>query len=161
MTIKNILKDAFKSLAILAAITMVSCGNAQAGASEVAVEEDTAVDPNNGKAPFEIKDGMIFNENIPVVVDFYADWCGPCRQYAPVFHEIANKYAQSACFVSLNIEEYPQLQKTYRIESIPATVFIMPGGGVLGKEVGILTPQRLQELVDQLVATSAGIDMQL
>lgn len=150
---------------IAALAAMASCGNAKAEASEEeAMADDNVaayVDPDNEKLPFEIRDNVIFNENVPVVVDFYADWCKPCKAYAPIFHEVAEKYGNAACFVSLNTEEYPNLCETYQITAIPATVFIMPGGSLLGKEEGILSAERLQSLVDQLVATSAGIDMEV
>ena len=118
-------------------------------------------DPLANNPAFKIVDNAIFNENVPVVVDFYADWCGPCKQYAPTFHAVAEKYDQGACFVSINVDDYPELAKTYEVSSIPATVFIQPGGGVLGKEVGVITETQLTSWVNQLLATSAGDDMEI
>lgn len=146
-------------------IALAACGNAK---QEVATKEAEAdqemaeyVNPADEKLPFEIRDNVIFNENVPVVVDFYADWCNPCKKYAPTFHEVAEKYANSACFVSLNVDEYPALADSYEVKSIPCTVFIMPGGALLGKELGILSADNLETLVNQLIATSAGADMEI
>lgn len=138
-----------------------SCGkaNAEASVADEAVAEE--VNPANEKQPYEIKDNVFFNENTPLVVDFYADWCGPCKAYAPTFDAIAEKYAESACFVRIDADQYPDLCKTYEVSSIPTTLFIMPGGGLLGKESGILSPEQLETYVNQLIATSAGVDMEI
>lgn len=162
-------KKLFLGFLAFTLLLTAGCANSRAEAADeaVAAGEDpmdgvaAAVDPAGDKAPFEIRDNMIFNENVPVVVDFYADWCGPCKQYAPVFHAVADKYAEAACFVSLNADEYPDLCKTYGISSIPTTLFLLPGGEPMGKETGVLTESTLEMYVNQLVATSAGVDMEL
>lgn len=140
---------------------IVSCRNVNKEASEADNVVAEAVDPDNEKNPFEIKDNVIFNENVPVVVDFYADWCGPCKQYSPIFQKIAEKYGEAACFVSINIDEYSDLSKTYEISSIPSTVFIMPGGNVLDKLTGVIPADTLETLVNQFLATCAGADMEI
>lgn len=153
------------ALLVASVLAGTACSNtAKESANEVSAADEAVaqeVDPASGKQPFEIRDNVIFNENVPVVVDFYADWCGPCKQYAPVFHEVAEKYQDAACFVSFNVDNYPELAKSYEIESIPATVFIIPGGSVLGKEVGIIPLDKLETLVNQFIATSAGADMEI
>lgn len=113
------------------------------------------------KPPYEIKDDIIYSENMPVVVDFYATWCGPCKKYSPIFKEVASKYEGSAIFLSLDAEQYPGLSKTYGISAYPTTVFIMAGGGVLGKEVGLLDASKLEMFVNQLLASSDGAGMEL
>lgn len=161
---KKMIRNAL--LAILG-LAVVSCSNTKAESADASVAEETdagiaeVIDPANEKLPFEIRDNFIYNENVPVVVDFYADWCGPCKTYAPTFEAVAEKFQADAFFVSLNADEYPNLCNTYEINSIPTTLFIMPGGSVMGKEVGVLTMQQLEMYVNQLIETSAGIDMEL
>ena len=145
----------------VAVMMIASCANSAKDAAKADQEVAEAVDPADVKMPFEIKDNIIFNENVPVVVDFYATWCPPCKQYAPTFEAVAEKYEGSVCFVSLDTEEYPELCKTYEIEAIPTTVFIMPGGSVLGKETGALPMEELEAFVNQLINTSAGADMEI
>lgn len=135
----------------------------QAQEAEMAESEEvnTAVytgDPRNNPN-FKIVDGAIITDNLPVVVDFYADWCGPCKQYSPIFHEVASQYNRSAIFVSINVDDYKEIADNYEITSIPTTVFIQPGGGVLGKETGILEIDNLTAYVNQLIATSIGDQM--
>lgn len=155
------MKRIFRTMLIAAAIPFcIACGNT-AKTPQEKIEENAEKAINAEKLPFEIKDNVIFNENVPVVVDFYATWCPPCKQYAPTFEAVAEKYEGSVCFVSLNTEEYPELCKTYEIEAIPTTVFIMPGGSVLGKETGALPMEELEAFVNQLINTSAGADMEI
>lgn len=147
----------------IAILGLLSCSN-NAGStneSESSVENEEVPVEKDVKLPFKIVDNVIFNENVPVVVDFYADWCKPCQEYTPVFQEVSQKYGESVCFISLNMEEYPALCETYKITSFPATVFIMPGGSVLGVEVGFMDKTKLETLVNQLIATSAGADMEI
>lgn len=147
----------------IAILGLLSCSNNadSTNESEASVENEEVPVEKDVKLPFKIVDNVIFNENVPVVVDFYADWCKPCQEYTPVFQEVSQKYGESVCFISLNTEEYPALCETYKITSIPATVFIMPGGSVLGVEVGVMDKTKLETLVDQLIATSAGADMEI
>lgn len=102
----------------------------------------------------EIKDNMIVSTSLPVVVDFYTTWCGPCKTYAPIFHEVENAYNGEVVFMSLDAEEYPELSQTYRISAVPSTVFIMPGGAVLGKVEGVLSAEELISNVNQLIAAT-------
>ena len=72
----------------------------------------------------EVKDDRVFNEllnsKLPVIVDYWASWCGPCLRMKPVFHKFAAKHSKIAKFASVNIDEHPTLSKS--IESIPTFV---------------------------------------
>lgn len=125
----------------------------ETGKSEI-LPASTLDNPN-----FKVVDNVIISENLPVVVDFYADWCGPCKQYAPVFHTVAEKYQGIVCFVSINVDDYPELANAYEVSSIPTTVFITTGGGVIGAQKGVIPEETLVSYVDQLVANTAGNDM--
>lgn len=110
---------------------------------------------------FKVADNIIFSENLPVVVDFYADWCGPCKAYSPVFHKVAGEFGGMALFVSIDTEKYPELAESYKVSSIPCTVFIGTEGSVLGKVKGAISEQQLAEYVNQLIDTSEGDNMSL
>ena len=71
----------------------------------------------------------------PVLVDFWAEWCGPCRQVAPVLEEIAGEYADKLTVAKVNIDENPEIARNYQIMSIP-TMSVFSGGEVVKSIVG-------------------------
>lgn len=129
-------------------------------ATEDVVDVDGAKDvmPENtlDNDVFKVVDHMIISDKMPVVVDFNATGCGPCKQYKPVFDEVAGRFEGQVCFVGIDIDVYPEIAKAYNVQAVPTTVFIMPGGGVMGSESGAIDEQTLASFVDQLLATSAG-----
>jgi thioredoxin 1 len=77
----------------------------------------------------------VLSSDKPVVVDFWAEWCGPCRMVAPVLEEIAVEHADKVTVVKLNIDENPETARQYGIMSIP-TMNVFSGGQVVKQIVG-------------------------
>jgi thioredoxin 1 len=77
----------------------------------------------------------VLHSDKPVVVDFWAEWCGPCRQVAPVLEQIAQEHSDKIDVVKLNIDENPQTAAAYRITSIP-TMAVYKGGEVVKTIIG-------------------------
>ncbi|MDE7135862.1 MAG: thioredoxin fold domain-containing protein [Muribaculaceae bacterium] len=83
----------------------------------------------------------------PTFVDFNADWCGPCRQFAPVFEAAAAKYGDKADFLSVNVDQNPMLAEKYMVQSIPLIICIMPDGQIT-KSVGFMDSTQFNQFVE-------------
>lgn len=91
-------------------------------------------------------DSEILNSDKPVLLDFWAPWCGPCRMLSPVIHEIAEKNSQTLKVGKINVEEAPELAERYGVASIP-TVLIMNGGKVVKTAVGYRSRTQLEDML--------------
>jgi thioredoxin 1 len=79
----------------------------------------------------------VLNSDLPVLVDFWAEWCGPCRMIAPVIGEISEEYSGKIKVCKLNVEEGPQTAAKYNVMNIP-TIMIFKSGEIVDKAVGAL-----------------------
>ncbi|KEQ29014.1 thioredoxin [Pedobacter antarcticus 4BY] len=87
----------------------------------------------------------------PVVLDFYADWCGPCRALLPVLEEVGNDYAEDIVIAKINVEENPELATKFSVRSIPA-VFLIKNGGVVDQFTGVQSRAEINKRIDQLIS---------
>ena len=92
-------------------------------------------------------DAEVLNASEPVLVDFWAPWCGPCRQIAPVIEQLAGENSGSIKIGKLNVDNAPQAAQSYGVSSIP-TLMIFKGGEVVERFVGVQPKSRLQEAIN-------------
>ena len=90
----------------------------------------------------------VLDSGIPVFVDFWAEWCGPCRMVGPVVEELANEYDGRVKFVKVNVEQANELASKYNVFSIP-TLAIIKGGEVVSQQVGAASKESYQAMLDK------------
>lgn len=124
--------------AVMAACSQTSSSSSNDEASAAETTETAQAADNSAEAEaadsetiiaLEADDNIVPGE-LPIVVDFWATWCGPCMQFKPVFHEAAAKYSSKATFASADVDECKALAEKYGISSIPTVLIMMPDGSV-------------------------------
>jgi len=88
----------------------------------------------------------VLGSETPVLVDYWAEWCGPCKMIAPVLEEVADEYADKMTVAKLNIDENPNTPPKYGIRGIP-TLMMFKGGEVIATKVGALSKTQLIEFI--------------
>lgn len=91
-------------------------------------------------------DTEVLNSDIPVLLDFWATWCGPCRMLAPVVEEIAEKYEGKIKVGKIDVDEEPELANAFDVSSIP-TLVVMKNGEVVNRAVGYMPAEKVEQLL--------------
>ncbi|MGM5480414.1 MAG: thioredoxin [Nanobdellota archaeon] len=91
---------------------------------------------------------VVKNSDIPVIVDIWAEWCGPCKMMGPVFEELSGEYDGKVKFTKLNTEEQPQLVGQFSVQGIP-TLLVLKDGEEVDRIVGFAPKEMLKQKIDQ------------
>ena len=106
----------------------------------------------SGAVPVNVSDptfaGQVLQSNVPVLVDFWAPWCGPCHMVAPTLERLAQQYAGQIKIAKLNVDENPQTAQRYQAMSIPM-LLMFKGGQPVGKLVGAHPQPNIEQLIRQ------------
>jgi thioredoxin 1 len=99
-----------------------------------------------GDSSFESE---VLKSDKPVLVDFWAPWCGPCRAIAPIVEELAKDFGDKVKFTKCNVDENPTTPTKYGIKSIPTLIFFKDGE-IQDKVIGIVAKSRLEEMISKV-----------
>ena len=93
-------------------------------------------------------DSEVLKSDIPVLVDFYADWCGPCKMMAPVVEKIDVEYGGKVKVGKINVDENPEIAGNYGVMTIP-TIMVIKGGQDVEKTIGVQPKKALTNAIDK------------
>jgi thioredoxin 1 len=96
----------------------------------------------------------VLNSQLPVVVDFWAPWCGPCKMVAPILDKLAKEHAGKLLVAKVNTDDNPEWAGKYGVQGIPTMLFIS-GGKVVHRQVGALPERMLRDVVTQFMEVIA------
>ncbi len=96
---------------------------------------------------------LVGSSKVPVLLDFYASWCGPCKVLGPVIDELAEEYEGRALVAKVNTEVNPQLSQHFKIKSIPTIMFVN-NGKVVERFQGLVSKPNLEEILDAYISIS-------
>ena len=150
-------------IVILSLFMLVSCGNSDkknkknepTKETTTVVEEDTFVKTLDYKTfvkkVWDIEtfpDSFAYQSKLPCMIDFYADWCGPCKRVAPIMEEIAREYEGKIIVYKVNVDKEQKLPLIFKVKNIP-TVFFMPKEGQPLSQVGALSKEEYISIINK------------
>ena len=105
-----------------------------------------------GKNDFESE---VLGSEKPVVIDFWASWCGPCQMMGPVFEELGNELQESVKFVKVNVDSEPDLASAFKVQGIP-TISVVKNQQEIGRMSGFMSKDQLKERINSFIEKSGN-----
>lgn len=91
----------------------------------------------------------LINSDTPVLVDFFAEWCQPCKMQSPILHELAREQTGKLRVVKIDVDKNPEISNRYHIRSVP-TLMLFKNGNIIWKHSGVASKHQLAEIVTQI-----------
>ena len=95
-------------------------------------------------------DSVVMNSDKPVLVDFWAEWCGPCKMLTPTIEALAEEYKDTSSIVKINVDDSPAIATKYGIRSIPS-ILLFNNGDVIEQRVGAVSKDELAGMLDKII----------
>lgn len=127
-------------------ICLIGCSSKEKPVKEVAAAVPEATAGQQSLIP-----GLSDDNELPVVIDFFATWCGPCRQMKPAFEAAAKEYEGKVLFLSIDVDENPELAQRFNISAVPTLVFADAKGKELNRQTGLMTAEELDKEIKALL----------
>ena len=145
----------------LTLIMLASCGGSKKEKNANNTQQETTVEDNTYVKSLDYKtfvkkvwdierypDSFAYQGKLPCIIDFYADWCGPCKKVAPIMEEMAQKYEDEIIVYKVNVDKEQKLPTVFKVKNIP-TVFFFPTDGQPLSQVGALSKEEYQNLINK------------
>ena len=95
-------------------------------------------------------DSVVMNSDKPVLVDFWAEWCGPCKMLTPTIEALAEEYKDTSSIVKINVDDSPTIATKYGIRSIPS-ILLFNNGDIVEQRVGAVSKDELASMLDKII----------
>lgn len=138
-------------------LTLAACNNknenqdSDSTANAVEQNEAAAPEPSQRQDPWMKQSTLLGSK--PMVVDFYATWCGPCKQLAPILEEIEQVHKGEVIFKRVDVDQEPELAQEFRVEAIPMLLFVTPSGEYQAM-VGLQEADAIESKIAELLSRS-------